>query len=122
MLQETINLIFIGQMNDPVKLAAVGMGNMIVNMFGVGTYFGLNSALETLVSQAYGSNEIWLCGLYLQRGRVINALTFIPMFVLFSYCGSGLKLLGQDERVADQAHLYILAMSPGIFLLGLADL
>ena len=50
MLQETINLIFIGQMNDPVKLAAVGMGNMIVNMFGVGTYFGLNSALETLVS------------------------------------------------------------------------
>jgi hypothetical protein len=37
-------------MNDPVKLAAVGMGNMIVNMFGVGTYFGLNSALETLVS------------------------------------------------------------------------
>ena len=50
MLQETINLIFIGHLDDPVKLAAVGMGNMIINMFGIGIYFGLNSGVETLVS------------------------------------------------------------------------
>lgn len=48
--QMTINLIFIGHLNDPVKLAAVGIGNMIINMVGVAPQLGLNSGLETLVS------------------------------------------------------------------------
>jgi Na+-driven multidrug efflux pump len=42
-------MIMIGHLNDPYKLAGVGLGNIIVNMFGIGPYFGLNSALETLV-------------------------------------------------------------------------
>ena len=49
-IQETINLIFIGHLNDPVKVAAVGMGNIIVNMFAIGPISGLNSSVETLVS------------------------------------------------------------------------
>jgi Na+-driven multidrug efflux pump len=48
-LTEAINMIMIGHLNDPYKLAGVGLGNIIVNMFGIGPYFGLNSALETLV-------------------------------------------------------------------------
>lgn len=63
--QMSINLIFIGHMNDPVKLAAVGMGTMIINMIGVAPQMGLNSGLETLVSQAKGSENLDLCGLYL---------------------------------------------------------
>jgi Na+-driven multidrug efflux pump len=58
---------------------------MIINMFGIGTFFGLNSAVETLVSQAFGSKEMWLCGLYLQRGRVLVCVIFIPIFILFCY-------------------------------------
>ena len=50
MLLETINLIFIGHLNDPVKVAAVGMGNIIINLVAVGPFTGLNSSLETLVS------------------------------------------------------------------------
>ena len=49
-IQETINLIFIGNLNEPSKLAAVGMGNIILNMFAIGEYGGLNSSLEVLVS------------------------------------------------------------------------
>ena len=45
---ESINLIFIGHLGDPVKIAAVGMGNVVINIsFGLMT--GLNSALEPLV-------------------------------------------------------------------------
>lgn len=33
--QMCINLIFIGHLNDPVQLAAVGIGSMIINMAGV---------------------------------------------------------------------------------------
>jgi hypothetical protein len=36
-------------------LAGVGMGNMILGMLGHSLMYGLNGALETLISQAYGS-------------------------------------------------------------------
>ena len=49
-LKETINLIFIGRLGDPVLVAGVGMGNIIVNLIGSGIYFGINSGMETLVS------------------------------------------------------------------------
>ena len=45
-LKETINLIFIGHLNDPVKLASVGMGDIIRLLVGVGVVYGLNTSLE----------------------------------------------------------------------------
>ena len=49
-LQEIINLIFIGHVGDSHLLAGVGMGNTILNVFGISLFLGLNGALETLVS------------------------------------------------------------------------
>ena len=63
--QSTINLVFIGRLNDPIQLAAVGMGTMVLNMIGFGPYLGLNSGLETLVAQAIGAGNLRLCGVYL---------------------------------------------------------
>ena len=60
-----MNLIFVGHLNDRVKLAAIGMGTMVLNMCGVAPYLGLNSGLETLVSQAMGAENLTLCGIYL---------------------------------------------------------
>ena len=50
MLQEMVNLIFIGHLKDTYMLAAVGLGNNYVNMFGVSLIIGMNGALNTLVS------------------------------------------------------------------------
>jgi MATE family multidrug resistance protein len=91
---ETINMIMIGQLNDPIKLAGVGMGNMFINMCGVGPYYGLNSALETLVSQAKGANNIELCGVYLQRGRVMAIIFFIPVCIMFVSSGFIINAFG----------------------------
>jgi hypothetical protein len=41
------------------------MGTMVLNMCGVAPYLGLNSGLETLVSQAMGAENLTLCGIYL---------------------------------------------------------
>ena len=57
-LQQIINLIFVGHMNDAKLLAGVGMGNLIVSVFGISLFIGLNGALETLVSQAYGNRNL----------------------------------------------------------------
>lgn len=56
---------------------------MVLNMIGFGPYQGLNSGLETLVAQAVGGGNLRLSGVYLQRGRLISMLAFIPMLILF---------------------------------------
>lgn len=50
MFLETINMMIVGRLNDTVALAAVGLGNIILIMFVVAFLFGMNTALETLVS------------------------------------------------------------------------
>ena len=70
------------------------MGNMILNLFGMGMFYGLNSALETLVSQAYGAKNLYLCGVYLQRARMIVTLFYIPIMMLFLSSGYVLKACG----------------------------
>ena len=61
MLQEIVNLIFIGHLNNPSMIAAVGMGNAIINMLGLAVIVGMNGALNTLVSQAAGGGNIAKC-------------------------------------------------------------
>jgi Na+-driven multidrug efflux pump len=55
--QEIINLYFAGHMNDETKLAAIGLGNMIQNCLIISLMVSLNSAVETLVSQASGGGN-----------------------------------------------------------------
>ena len=49
-IQEQINIIFIGNLQDPAKLSAIGVGNMVMNMLPYAIMIGINTALETLVS------------------------------------------------------------------------
>ena len=46
----SINIAFIGHLNDPAKLAGMGIGENIINLVTIGAYLGINGALETLVS------------------------------------------------------------------------
>lgn len=50
MMMEVINLSMIGQLNNTVMVAGVGMGNMTINMLGLSLIMGFNSALDTLIS------------------------------------------------------------------------
>ena len=65
LVQGTINLIFIGHLNNATKLAGLGIATMFINMAGIAPSLGLNTALETLVSQAIGSQNLDLCLVYL---------------------------------------------------------
>jgi len=49
-LQELINLFVIAMLDDEKKLDAVGLGNTIINLFGIAFFLGLNGALSTFVS------------------------------------------------------------------------
>ena len=50
LLVQLVNTYFVGHENDPVLLAGVGMGNMLINVLCFAVVQGLNGALETFVS------------------------------------------------------------------------
>ena len=102
-LSSIFNTIFAGRFNDSAKLAGVGLGNTTLNIACISICMGMNGALETLVSQAFGYGNITLCGVYLNRGRVVGTLTFIPCVILLIFAESILLKLGQDPLTCQHA-------------------
>lgn len=115
MLVEIVNLIFIGNLNDPVALAGVGLGNMLINMICYSIGMGLNGAIDTLVSQAYGDREYYLCGCYLNRGRLIQAFAFVLEACVLIFTKDILLILGQSPETCEAGRVYVVALLPGMF-------
>ena len=44
-----INVIFAGRLNDPAKMAGVGLGTTMNNVLGLCILFGINNAMSTLI-------------------------------------------------------------------------
>ena len=55
---------------------------MVQNIFGLAIIYGLNSSVDTLVSQAAGGGNLELCGVYLNRGRYIMTCAFVPISIV----------------------------------------
>jgi MATE family multidrug resistance protein len=87
----------IGKLNDPVKLAAIGLGNMLNQLLPYTMMIGMNTALETLVSQAYGRKNVYECGLFLHRSLMLITIMFIPIAVILYHSDSILIFVGIDE-------------------------
>jgi Na+-driven multidrug efflux pump len=77
-------MMIIGQLNDEVALAAVGLGNIVLIMCVMSFVYGMNTSLETLVSQSHGAGQHKLSGNLLNRMRVIITIMFIPITLFLS--------------------------------------
>jgi Na+-driven multidrug efflux pump len=117
-LVSVINIVFVGQLNDAAKLAGCGLGNTLASICGFSIMVGLNGAIDTLASHAFGDNDLRLCGVYLNRGRMILLAFSIPLAVLMSLTRQILTGIGQDPLVSHYAHLYVVYQLPGNFLMG----
>ena len=104
MLMDLVNMIFIGHLNDSAKVAGVGLGNMYVNIVCQSLIIGLNGAISTLASQAYGAENYHKVGIYLNRGRFISLVSFIPMALVIMNCEWVLIFLRQDPLASSYAH------------------
>ena len=92
-----------GAKGDTIAQDAIGLSQVFINFLGVGVFFGLNGALETLASQALGKNDYKMCGFYLQQGKIITMLAFIPISILLLLSPSILISLGQHKKVAENS-------------------
>ncbi len=79
------NIYFMGRSTDSNLMAAVGMGNMLINVFCFAVCQGFNGTIETFVSQSYGAGQKYMCGVQLNRGRIIVSILFIPIVILFFF-------------------------------------
>jgi MATE family multidrug resistance protein len=122
-IPSTVNLMIAGHLEDPALLAAVGIGVTTCALVVLSFLTGLNGAQETLTSQAFGNGEIELCGVYLNRGRLINIVFATPLLLLAYLFGEELLLLlQQDEEVSKMAGQFIRTQLPGFFLASQFDL
>lgn len=92
--QDTINLIYIGKLNQTAMLAGVGLGGMTAEFLAMMFFKGLNNCITTFVSQSAGNDNMKLCGVYLNRGRFIITVLFIPISFLLTRVENILVYLG----------------------------
>ena len=76
------NVLFSATLKDKTKIAAIGLANSILCIFGQYFMLGFLVPLETLTSQAYGAGNMRLCGVYLNRALVLLHIVMVPIFII----------------------------------------
>ena len=97
---QVANTAFIGHLGDPAAMAGVGMATMYVNIFCNSLMVGLNSTLNTLISQAVGLGDYRMCGIYFNRSRIVLTLIFIPLAFLLLQTERIFNVLGFDAEAS----------------------
>lgn len=80
---------------------------------------GMGSALETLCGQAFGAGKVGLLGVYMQRSWLILWCTCIILLPIYIFATPILKLLGQQNEIADLAGIFTLQTIPQLFSLAI---
>lgn len=96
-------------------MASVGMGNMLTNVIIFATCLGFNGTIETFISQSFGAKLKFMCGVQLNRGRLIITLIFIPLATVMFFSDSILIAAQQDPTIATISRDYIVWTLPGAF-------
>ena len=119
--QDQLNLIFIGNYNSTEAVAAVGLA-ILAKLFSFDAIIeGMNTALDTFVSQAYGRKDYRQCGIFLHRSLVVIALFCLPIVLFYYHFGAFMTFCGYEAPVAEQACLYLLMLSPSLVFLAVKD-
>ncbi|XP_009614257.1 protein DETOXIFICATION 40 [Nicotiana tabacum] len=106
--------IFCGHLGN-LELAAASLGNEGIQLLAYGVMLGMGSAVETLCGQAYGAHKYESLGIYLQRSTILLMLSGIPIMVAYLFSKPILILLGESEKVASAAALFVYGLIPQIF-------
>ncbi|CAB4300446.1 unnamed protein product [Prunus armeniaca] len=108
--------IFVGHIGN-VELSAVAISLSVIANFSFGFLLGMASALETLCGQAFGAGQVDMLGVYMQRSWLILFATCFALLPLYVYSAPVLKLLGQEDDIADLAGKFSIQTIPQMFSL-----
>lgn len=77
----------------------------------------MGSALETLCGQAFGAGQVHMLGIYMQRSLIILTSTAFVLTPVYVFATPILRLLGQEEQIAQLAGKFTLGIIPQMFSL-----
>jgi multidrug resistance protein, MATE family len=81
----------------------------------------MNGAIETLVSQSFGAEDLSMCGVYLNRSRYVTVLFFIPLALGLTQTEKILRYLDQNADSCSRAQEYQMIYIWAIFLKAITD-
>lgn len=96
-------VMWVSRMDDPYLLGSVGLGTMVQNVFGFSLGRGLNSALDTRISQSYGAGRLDLMRLDIQRAQVLSLAISVPSMLGLLFAEPFFLALGIHPRTAKEA-------------------
>lgn len=79
----------------------------------------MGSALETLCGQAFGAGQVYMLGVYMQRSWIILWVSCIILLPIYVFATPILKLLGQEDDIADLAGEFTILIIPQLFSLAI---
>uniref|UniRef100_A0A5B7AZG7 Protein DETOXIFICATION n=2 Tax=Davidia involucrata TaxID=16924 RepID=A0A5B7AZG7_DAVIN len=114
----SVTCIFVGHIGD-IELSAVAISLSVISTFSFGFLLGMGSALETLCGQAFGAGQVYMLGIYMQRSWIILGVSCIILLPVYIFTAPILKLLGQEDDIADLAGKFTILVIPQLFSLAI---
>ncbi|KAI0511970.1 hypothetical protein KFK09_012604 [Dendrobium nobile] len=109
-----ISQAFIGHIGA-TELAAYALVSTVLIRFSNGILLGMASALETLCGQSYGAKQYHMLGIYLQRSWIILFICSLFILPIFIFTTPLLKLIGQEDSIAEMAGTISIWFIPVMF-------
>ncbi|KAK7270471.1 hypothetical protein RIF29_23640 [Crotalaria pallida] len=106
--------IFAGHLGD-LELSSISVCNSVLGTISFALLIGMSTAMGTICGQAYGAGQIQSLGIYLQRSWIVLLTTCIILLPIYIYATPFLKLLGQDNDIAELAGYYSILSIPTMF-------
>ena len=86
---------FTGKLNNADRTAGTGLALTLNTLFITCLTVGSMKPMETFTTHAYGSNQMRLCGIYLNKARFAVTAFFVPIvFVLVMFSRNILLVFG----------------------------
>ncbi|CAI0403220.1 unnamed protein product [Linum tenue] len=114
----SVTVMFVGHIGD-VELSGVSISLSVIGTFVFGFLLGMGSALETLCGQAFGAGQVHMLGIYMQRSWIILLVSCLFLLPIFFFASPILKLLGQEEEIANLAGRFTVQTIPQLFSLAI---
>ena len=94
-----VSLLFLGQYGE-TYLAGSGLALSFCNLVGMALIVGLDTATQTLCSQAYGAKDYRVFGIIAQRALILQLVVIVSVMPLWMNSERILTGLGQDKYVS----------------------